>query len=344
MKICVVGGTGNISTSIVMRLLEQKHEVFCFNRGQSGSVPKGARAIIGDRNDQEVFEKAMQDESFDIAIDMVCMDANQAASSIRAFRNVQQFVMCSTVSTYGVQYDWFPATEDHPLRPTTDYGRNKAEADTVLMSAHAQHGFPVTIIKPSTTYGPKMGLLRQIAWDFSWIDRIRKGKPILICDDGRAKHQFMHVDDAALAFSCILGKKQCIGQTYNMVNRQCFAWAEYHHTVMKVIGKKVDLIGIPYVDLEHLKIPGFDICRDVFSHNLYYSAEKLYRDVPEFQPRVSLEEGVRKVLAAMDSDGRIPNSDKQDWEDRIINKQGQGATGQDSLLKAFKRRMQWFLR
>ena len=342
MKICVVGGTGNISRSIVVRLLEQKHKVFCFNRGQSGSVTNGARVIIGDRNDQEVFEKAMQDESFDIAIDMVCMDANQAASSIRAFRGVQQFVMCSTVSTYGVQSDWFTTTEDHPLRPTTNYGRNKAEADAVFMDAYARYGFPVTIIKPSTTYGPQMGLLRQIAWDFSWIDRIRKGKPILICGDGSAKHQFMHVDDAALAFSGILGKEQCIGQTYNMVNDKCWTWAEYHHTAMKVIGKKVELIEVPYSDLERLKVPAFDICRDAFSHNLYYSGNKLFSDVPEFKPCVSLKEGMKQVLKVMDRDGRIPNSDKQDWEDRIIKKQRQRNAGQGSLLNAFVRKLQRF--
>jgi nucleoside-diphosphate-sugar epimerase len=42
MKICVIGGTGHISTSLVRSLLEQGHEVTCFNRGQSGEVPKGA--------------------------------------------------------------------------------------------------------------------------------------------------------------------------------------------------------------------------------------------------------------------------------------------------------------
>ena len=339
MKICVIGGTGNISTSIVKCLLKEKHEVFCFNRRQSGSVPEGSHSIIGDRNDQEVFEKAMQDESFDIAIDMVCMDASQALSSIRAFRNVRQFVMCSTVSTYGVQHDRFPITENHPLRPTTDYGRNKAKADAVLMDAHKRHGFPVTIIKPSTTYGPQMGLLRQISLDFAWIDRIRKGKPILICGDGNTKHQFMHVDDAALAFSGILGKKQCIGKVYNMVNRKHCTWAEYHTTAMKVIGNKVELIGIPYTDLERLKIPSFDICRDVFSHNLYYSSEKLFGDVPNFQPQISLEEGMRQVLKVMDRDGRIPNSDKLIWEDRIIKKQRQGNIDRNSLSNYFIKKL-----
>ena len=93
---------------------------------------------------------------------------------------------------------------------------------------------------------------------------------------------------------------------------------------MKVIGKKVDLIGIPYASLERLKVPAFDICRDVFSHNLYYSVEKLYSDVPDFQPHVSLEEGMRQVLEIMDRDDRIPNSDKLNCEDRIIKKFNSG--------------------
>ena len=35
MKVCVVGGTGNISLSIVNLLLELGHDVTFFNRGQS---------------------------------------------------------------------------------------------------------------------------------------------------------------------------------------------------------------------------------------------------------------------------------------------------------------------
>ena len=158
-------------------------------------------------------------------------------------------------------------------------------------------------------------------------------------DDGNAKHQFMYVDDAALAFSGVIGKKQCIGQIYNLVNRKCWTWAEYHDTAMKVIGKKVDLIKVPYANLERLKVPGFDICRDVFSHNLYFSAEKLFSDVPEFQPRVSLEEGMQKVLDIMDRDNRIPNSNKLNWEDRIIKKYRKGSVSRGSLLNAFLRKL-----
>jgi nucleoside-diphosphate-sugar epimerase len=186
------------------------------------------------------------------------------------------------------------------------------------MEAFYREGFPATIIKPSTTYGPKMGLLRQIAWDFAWIDRIRKGKPILVCGDGKALHQFLHVDDAALCFANVVGKPHTVGQTYIMVRRGFTTWEDHHRTAMQVLGREVELVGVPLADLIAANVPRVEICRDIFAHNTLYSADRLFRDVPEFQPRVSLAEGMARVIEAMDRDGRIPDASTSDWEDRLI--------------------------
>lgn len=206
MKIVIVGGTGNISSSITRLLLEQGHEVTLFNRGERGGAPDSMHVIHGDRKEREAFQQTMRREKFDAAIHMVCFDAEDAQSDLRAFEGVSHFVQCSTVCTYGVEYDWMPVSEDHPLRPTTDYGRNKVAADNVFLEAFHGRDFPVTILKPSTTFGPQMGVLRQVAWDFSWINRVEKGLPITICGDGTAIHQFLHVKDAAPAFVGVLGK------------------------------------------------------------------------------------------------------------------------------------------
>ena len=318
MRICVIGGTGHISSSLVTFLVTQGHEVTCVTRGQSGKVPPGAGWIQVDRRDRAAFERRLQATPFDAAIDMICFTREDAASSVRAFPQVQHFIQCSTVCTYGIAHDWMPVTEDHPLRPITAYGRRKAEADAVFLEAYDRQGFPVTIVKPSTTYGPAQGLLRQIAWDVSWIARIRQGKPLLICGDGSALHQHLHVDDAARGFAHILGQAHCFGQTYNLVGRDCITWAEYHRTVMRVLGRQVELVGVPLADLMALQVPNVQICAEVFAHHGYYSAEKLFRDVPAFHPVVSLEEGMRQVIEAMDRAGRIPGSDLEDWEDRII--------------------------
>ncbi len=317
MRVCIVGGTGNISTSIVRLLVELGHEVTVFNRGQR-TTPPDVRVIVGDRQDREAFETCMQAERFDAAIDMISFTREDAASSLRAFRDVSHFIHCSTVCTYGIQYDWLPATEDHPLRPITDYGRNKVAADSLLLEAYYRDGFPVTIIKPSSTFGPQMGLLRQVAWDLSWIDRVRKGKPLLVCGDGFALHQFLYVDDAAPAFACALGRQRTFGQVYNMVNAGFYTWVDYHQTAMRVLGREVELIGAPLQVLVAQNVPGVGICTDIFAHNIYYSNAKITRDIPEFRPRVSLEAGMAQVIEALDREDRIPNSDELEWEDRII--------------------------
>lgn len=321
MKICIVGGSGNISQSIVRRLLEQGHEVACFNRGQTHRQVEGARVIQGDRWNREDFEHKMQAENFDAAIDMLCFGPEDAASSIRAFRGVGWFINTSTVCTYGVQYDYFPSDETHPLRPITEYARNKAAADNVYLEAWHREKFPAIILKPSTTYGPVQGMVRQVCWDFQWIDRVKKGKPILICGDGNALHQHLHVDDIAHAYAGVIGKEHTIGQTYNAVNRGYITWADYHRLAGKVLGKEAELVGVPFEDLKQLNVPNFGICEEIFAHHVYYSSEKLFRDVPEFHPQVSLEQGMTQVFEVMEREGRIPNSDELTWEDEIIAKQ-----------------------
>lgn len=318
MRVVIIGGTGNISLPIVKLLQQQGHEVTCYNRGQSPGLPDGARVIIGDRKDRAAYEASMQAEKFDAAIDMICFTKADAESNIRAFKDVQHFIQVSTVCTFGIDYDWLPVTEEHPLRPISQYGRDKVAADHAYLAAYYRDGFPVTIIKPSTTYGPKQGLLRQIAIEYSWLDRIRKGKPLVVCGDGKALHSFLHVDDAAPAFAGVLGRSKCIGQTYNMVPRGFTTWEQYHQAAMRVIGREVELVGVPLADLMTLNIPNSGICEEIFAHNVIYSAEKLFRDVPEFNPRISVEAGIRDVLAAMDADGRVPDSDTLTWEDRII--------------------------
>lgn len=318
MRVCVVGGTGNISASIVKLLLEVGHEVTLFNRGQRGEPPKGVRSIRGDRLEREAFEKTMQAESFDAAIHMVCFDADDARSVLRAFRDVKHLVYCSTVCAYGVDYDWLPVTEDHPLRPITDYGRGKAAADSVFLEAYYREGFPVTIIRPSSTFGPSWNLLRQIGGGPEWVARVRAGKPIAVCGDGRALHQWLHVDDAAPAFVFPIGRQRCVGQVYNMMKAEFGTWAEYHRAAMRVIGREVELVGVPLGTLVAAGVPNVGICQSIFSHNTVYSPARLMRDVPEFRPRLSLEEAIEDVYRAMDSAGRIPEIQDNDWEDRLI--------------------------
>ena len=315
MKVLVVGGTGNISTSIVRLLLEQGHEVTCVNRGETGVSPEGVETLILDRRDEERFEATIQARSFDAAIDMIAFTPSDVRSSMRAFRDIGHVVHTSTVTVLGERFDWLPVTEDHPVRPSVPYAAAKADAERVLLEAHYGSGFPVTIIRPSTTYGPRRPL-RQLGLDSTWVHRIREGKPIIKVGDGRATHHLLHVDDAALAFAGALGRQHCIGQTYHLVHPRHTTWEEFHAAQMRAVGREVEQVAVPAAVLEAIDPQRFLFATKVFAHNMLFSAAKIQRDIPEFQPTVTVDHALAGTIEHIDSQGLGLDSD--DLEDRII--------------------------
>lgn len=318
MRVAVIGGTGNISTSVVRRLLEHGHDVTCVNRGLHGTQVEGSRTILGDRHDTAWFVDRMRKECFDAAIDMICFTPSDARASIAAFRDVQHFIQTSTVRTYGRPI-WFPVSEEHPLQPDVDYARGKVEADHLFLAAYHGRGFPVTILKPSTTYGPQR-VLRQTGLDTSWLDRIKIGRPILNIDGGVALHQFLHVDDAARAYVGVLGKKICLGQTYNLANPRVIDWFSYHETAMSILDSHVDQISTPLRVLERFDANQFAMASGVFSRNCFYATDKLARDIPEFRVEVDLTQGLQQSITYLEGQGLVRPAWSHPWEDELINR------------------------
>ncbi len=80
-------------------------------------------------------------------------------------------------------------------------------------------------------------------------------------------------------------------------------------------------VSIPAGALEAVDRSLFAYYLEMFAYDLYFSSEKLYRDVPEFQPTASLEQQMAGVLEAMDRTRMIPDSDAMHWEDALIEAQ-----------------------
>ena len=110
------------------------------------------------------------------------------------------------------------------------------------------------------------------------------------------------------------------GPSQNIRNNQVIRFSRRYRAVMKAVGREVEMIGVPLRLLEKWKSPGVEICAEIFAHNSYFASEKLYRDIPEFRPLISLEEGVARVIESLDREGRIPDSDPLTWEDEFIRR------------------------
>lgn len=320
MKVVVVGGTGNISTGIVKALLKFGHEVAVFTRGRRpSSLPPGVRYLQGDRRNYPSFETQMQAEKFEAAIDMISFHEEDARSAIRAFQSAKHFLHCSTVCTYGGPLAEIPATENCPLRPITDYGRGKVQADAALLQAHRDGIFPVTLFKPAHTFGPAWPVLRQLGWDYAWIDRLRKRKPIIVSGDGCNLWSVLTSDDAGLGFAAALGQEKCFGQTYNITHPKPFTWDEYHQAVAQALDCPIEIVHVPADLLLEVCPQRCSLLQSQSRWNQCYSVAKLQRDVPEFKPHPDFAETVRQCVAGMEARNELRNSDEETWEDEIIS-------------------------
>ena len=319
MKVLVIGGTGNISRGVVAALLGLNHEVVLFNRGRNPDPPPSdVRVIVGDRRNRMDFLSKMSSENFDAVIDMICFDAEDAASSVQAFQGrVEHFVQCSTVMTYGPPFGGINLDETASLNGVSEYALGKLAADELFLRAYSNDDFPVTIFKPSLTFGANV-LLPQAGGGGSWIHRLRQGKPILSVGDGLNYFQFLPSKDAGIAFAAVLGRKQSFGEIYNLVHPIPRTWDHWHQEVAMALGVDLKLVHVPQETLIAISPATFGGLRENFGHIQVFNGAKLATCVPEFQPEASLVPSITESIAWMDKHNLVPESHDGDLEDRII--------------------------
>jgi len=249
MKILIIGGTGLISTAISRQLLEAGHDLTLYNRGETEPrLPEGYQVIQGDRKDTEAFEAQMAAlDGFDSVIDMVCFKPEQAESDIRAFSGkVNQLIFCSTVDVYTKPPKAFPVKENHERHALSDYGRDKAKCEDLLMAAHENADFNTTILRPASTYGEGGNIIHTFGWETYFLDRLRKGKPIIVHGDGEALWVSCHVDDVGRAFVNAVGNQQAFGKAYHVTGEEWQTWNQYHERLAEAIdAPKPTIIHIP---------------------------------------------------------------------------------------------------
>jgi nucleoside-diphosphate-sugar epimerase len=89
------------------------------------------------------------------------------------------------------------------------------------MRRYRENGFPVTIVRPSHTYD---NTLVPTDWGYTVLDRIKRGKKIVVHGDGTSLWVLTHHRDFAVGFNGLLGKKQAVGQTYHITSDELLPW------------------------------------------------------------------------------------------------------------------------
>jgi nucleoside-diphosphate-sugar epimerase len=331
MRILIIGGTGLISAPMTQMLLAQGDDVTHFNRGRLDlyPAPAGVTTVHGDRTDYAAFERQVQDLGlFDCVIDMVGYLPEDAHSTVRAFRGrTGQFLFCSTVDVYRKPAAHYPVTENEEYGGLNTYSRNKVAIEQTLFAAHAAGNFPLTVIRPAYTYGEGRGLLHSFGGRTSYVDRIRRGKPIVVHGDGSSFWTACHKDDVARAFVAATRNPQTIGRAYHTPGEEWLTWDMYHQAVAEALGAPPpQLVHIP-TDVLALAAPRHaGICVENFQFNNIFDTSAAHADLG-FCYTIPWREGVQRMAAWLDAHGAVEPWDADPYEDRLIAAWQRSGTG-----------------
>jgi len=325
MKILIIGGTGNISTPLTKMLLEQGHDLTLFKR--EAKVPEwlGAAHIIpGDRCRRDEFRRKLSGpETFDCVIDMICYEPEDALCDIELFRGrTGQFIFCSTVDVYTKTPASYPVTEQNGVigaLPSFPYAYKKVLCERAMWEAHRRGDFALTLIRPAFTYNETWSPgIHSFGGQRYHLDRIRRGKPIILHGDGTSVWVATYRDDVARAFVGAVGNRKTFGEDYNLSGDE---WMTHNHiwrTIARVMGApEPDFVYIPTDVLARIAPQYAEWCRENFRHNNIFDTSKAKRDLG-YRYTVRFEEGVRKCVDYLSRNNLIEDCDAYPFYDRIV--------------------------
>ena len=340
MKVLFIGGTGLISSASTRLAVERDIDLFILNRGTDPDRARGATTIAVDVHDEPAAERALAGQRFDAVVDWIAFTLEDVERDIRLFgKRADQFVFISSASAYQKPLvDWL-IREDTPLaNPFWDYSQNKIACEERLMRAYREDGFPVTIVRPSLTYGDTQIPLCVNSWTLPYtvVARMRAGKRVIVPGDGTSLWTITHNSDFAVGFVGLLGRRAAIGQAFNIMSDEVLTWDQIYRQTAAAAGVEARIIHISS-DFITACMPGEtgSLTGDK-SNSAVFDTTKLKRFVPEFCPVTPYAEGIRRTVAWFDADPARRKVDAEmdaDW-DRLIDAYERGlANAVESFAK-----------
>ena len=235
MKVALLGGTRFIGPYIVQQLVERGDEVAVYHRGQTkASLPHAVRHVTVDRDQPGQVAAALEQHQPDVVIDMCGYRPEQLEEVITARVNLRHYVFCSSTSVYGQIGNTTPH-ELSPLKPKSEYEIGKVACETMLLQAYIERGFPFTALRLAHPYGPLDELIYSTGRESLFLDRIRRGRPIVICSEGDTRMHPIYVEDAAAAFSYMIGRADCLGRIFNLAGDEVLTHDAYYASIARAL-------------------------------------------------------------------------------------------------------------
>ncbi len=226
--------------------------------------------------------------------------------------NVARFIHISTINVHG-----FPpprdVNADSPLKFTGDfYSISKAEGERVAWQFARENKFPLVVIRPGCTYGP-----RSKPWTLQPIRRIQRGAPVLL-GRGDGICNAVYIDNLIDLILLAVKNDAAVGHAFIGAEGRGVTWREFYSAYARMIGN-TRLRSMPRrVALAMATAAEWIACLDgrapllshasveFYSHRVVYDIEKS-KEILGYAPRVSFEKGMRRTEEWLKEEGKLPS-------------------------------------
>lgn len=295
MKVLFIGGTGVISSACSDLALARGIDLYLLNRGKSSRPVPGANAILGDISQPEKIRERLENLTFDVVVDWICFTPEQAKTDIRLFQGkTRQFIFISSASAYQTPPARLPVTEETPLEnPFWDYSRNKIACERQFLQAFHETGFPITIVRPSHTYDcTKIPLVGG----FTALDRLRRGKKVVVHGDGTSIWVLTHARDFAKGLVGLLGQEKSLGEAFHITSDEWLTWNQIYFTFANILQVEPQLVHIPSDFIAQFDpVLGAGLLGDK-TQSMLFDNSKIKQFVPDFQATIPFATGAREII------------------------------------------------
>ena len=300
----VTGGAGFLGSHLCEYLLAREWRVICLDNLDTGSL-MNVKHLREDRFEFR-YHNCVDFIDVDEPVDAVFHLASPAspvdylrlplhtlkvgsygthnALGLAKFKRAR-FLLASTSEVYG-DPEVHPQREEYwgnvnPVGPRGVYDEAKRYSEALTMAYHRQQGVDTHIVRIFNTYGPRMRQHDGRAIP-NFIRQALEGKPITIFGDGSQTRSFCFVDDL------IEGIFRLTMSDYHMPvnigNPNEMTLLELADVIQRMTGTTSELVseGLPEDDP---KVRQPDITRA--------------REILDWEPKVALEEGLRRTLESL---------------------------------------------
>jgi nucleoside-diphosphate-sugar epimerase len=252
MRILLIGGTGNLSEECAAELHARGHEVTVLTRGQR-EVADHFGCLHADYRDREALRAALGTGEYDAVLNFLGFDPAEVEADIGLFRGrVGQYLFISSATVYAKPFRELPLTEEAPLgNPRWDYAQKKLDCERILQQALAEWGFPVTVVRPSHTFGRRWIPNPVSSSSYTFAARVEQGKPVFIPDDGSNPWTLTAASDFASALAGLVGLESAVGEVFHITSDEVLRWNRIYAEIAGALG-----VALPPV----VSVPSDFIC------------------------------------------------------------------------------------